>query len=184
MKSKLLKYILISLEAQIRKGHLSMEIRRSKPNEIDAILALYGQARTFMVASGNPNQWNENYPGKAIIQQDMANKNSYVCIDDGEIVGTFMFVVGTDPTYANIYEGKWLNEEPYGVVHRITSAIRKQGVATACLEWCYKKCGNIRIDTHRDNIPMQNLLKKLGYVPCGIIYLKNGAERIAYQKWS
>jgi hypothetical protein len=42
--------------------------------------------------------------------------------------------------------------------------------------------GNIRIDTHRDNVPMLSLLDKSGFERCGIIYLKNGDERIAFQK--
>jgi len=29
---------------------------------------------------------------------------------------------------------------------------------------------------------MHNLLIMLGFVPCGIIYLENGDERIGYQK--
>ncbi|HNZ83431.1 MAG TPA: GNAT family N-acetyltransferase, partial [Sedimentibacter sp.] len=48
--------------------------------------------------------------------------------------------------------------------------------------WCFEKCRNLKIDTHRDNIPMQNLLNKNGFIRCGIIYLENGDERIAYQK--
>lgn len=44
------------------------------------------------------------------------------------------------------------------------------------------QCGNIRIDTHRNNIPMQKTLIKNGYRVCGTIYLENGDERIAFQK--
>ena len=57
--------------------------------------------------------------------------------------------------------------------------------AAFCLEWCLARCGNIRIDTHRDNQPMQRLLARLGYTFCGLIDLKNGrGERLAYQKRS
>jgi RimJ/RimL family protein N-acetyltransferase len=67
-------------------------------------------------------------------------------------------------------------------VHRITTAREKRGIASFCLDWCLKQCGNIRIDTHRNNIPMIKVLGKNGYVQCGIIYLENGDERIAFQK--
>ena len=40
---------------------------------------------------------------------------------------------------------------------------------------------NVRADTHKDNITMQNMLAKNGFVPCGIIHVENGSERIAYQ---
>jgi len=136
-----------------------MEIRRSSLSDMDTILKLYAQARDFMESNGNPNQWDRNYPPISLIEQDIKSRNSYVCVDDGEIVGTFFYVEDADPTYAKIDQGEWQNNEPYGVVHRIASANGKRGVATFCLDWCFEKCGNVRIDTHEDNIPMQNLLK-------------------------
>ena len=85
-------------------------------------------------------------------------------------------------TYVRIYEGQWLNEAPYGVVHRITSDGTIRGAASFCLNWAFNKCGNLKIDTHRDNIVMQHLLDKNGFKYCGVVYLENGSERIAYQK--
>lgn len=41
---------------------------------------------------------------------------------------------------------------------------------------------NIRVDTHKDNLVMQHILKKRGFRRCGIIYVKDGTERIAYQR--
>ena len=41
---------------------------------------------------------------------------------------------------------------------------------------------NIRIDTHKDNKIMQGLLERHGFSYCGIIYLLNGAPRLAYQR--
>lgn len=159
-----------------------MEIRRSTHKDIEAILRIYVHAKKFMAANGNPNQWADHYPDVSIIEQDISINNSYVCMDNEEVIGTFMYVEGVDPTYAKIYQGAWKNNEPYGVVHRIASANGKRGVATFCLDWCFEKCGNLRIDTHQDNFPMLNLLKKNGFIKCGIIHLKNGDERIAFQK--
>lgn len=159
-----------------------MEIRKSKQSDLSEILKLYEQAREFMKTNGNADQWGKQYPETWIIEEDIASERSYVCLDEDQVVGTFMFEVGADETYANIYKGEWLNDEPYAVIHRITATANKRGVATFCLEWCYKQCRNIRIDTHKDNIPMQNLLKKNGYTPCGIIFLNSGDERIAFQK--
>ncbi|HBN29292.1 MAG TPA: GNAT family N-acetyltransferase, partial [Clostridiaceae bacterium] len=41
---------------------------------------------------------------------------------------------------------------------------------------------SIKIDTHRENKSMQRLLKKNGFEYCGIIYLKDKSERIAFEK--
>lgn len=159
-----------------------MEIRKSTLSDFNEISNLYEQAREFMKTHGNPNQWGSSYPEACIIKEDIEKGRSYVCIDEDKVVGTFMYEEGADETYANIHQGKWLNDAPYAVIHRITASTEKRGVATFCLEWCFKKFKNLKIDTHKDNIPMQNLLKKNGFTECGIIYLKNGAERIAFQK--
>lgn len=159
-----------------------MEIRRSTKNNIDEIIKIFEDARKFMKDNGNPNQWKDSYPDKSLIESDIENNVSFVCVDEGKIVGIFIYFEGTEPTYEEIHSGQWLNDEPYGVVHRIASAVGKRGVASFCLDWCFRRCGNLKIDTHRDNIPMHNLLNKNGFIRCGIIYLKNGDERIAYHK--
>ena len=159
-----------------------MEIRETERKDLAKVLELYDQARSYMREHGNHNQWVNGYPSQELILQDIAQHTSYVCTDQDEMVGVFTFIRGMDPTYGKIYDGAWLDELPYGVIHRIASSSHKKGVASFCIDWCYAKCHNIRIDTHEDNYIMQNLLKKQGFIRCGIIYLESGAPRIAYQK--
>ncbi len=155
-----------------------------KATEVDmpAIAELYRQARTFMREHGNPNQWKENYPGENLILADIRQGNCYVYRKKGVILGVFSFFLEPDPTYVHIYQGKWCNDDPYGVVHRLAVAVHGKGIAGACLEYAFSRCRNLRIDTHRDNLPMQHLLEKQGFHFCGIIFLESGAERLAYQK--
>ena len=159
-----------------------MEIRKSMMEDLPRILALYEQARAFMKANGNPDQWGDSYPEEEIVRQDIEEGRSYVCETDGEIAGVFYFSCEPDPDYARIDDGGWLNDAPYGVVHRITASSRQRGVASFCLDWAFSQCGNLRIDTYKDNQPMQNLLKKKGFTRCGIIYVREGSPRIAFQK--
>lgn len=158
------------------------KIRPATLRDLDTMMALYQDARRFMAEHGNPNQWTDGYPSRQLLMQDMANGNSYVCVEGETIVGTFCFFVGEEPAYRRIENGRWKNDLPYGVVHRITSAAGTHGVASFCLAWCFAQCGNLRIDTHRDNLPMKNALAKNGFAFCGTIYLEDGAERIAFQK--
>ena len=67
-------------------------------------------------------------------------------------------------------------------MHRIASGGTRRGCASFCLDWALNQCGNLKIDTHRDNRIMQHLLDKNGFTYCGIIYLDDGTERLAYQK--
>ena len=159
-----------------------MKIRKATSEDFNILSDLYEQARIFMAQHGNPTQWGNSYPPAAILEQDIADGNSYVCEENGIIHATFYFCMGKDDTYARIYEGEWLNESPYGVVHRITSDGKIKGAASYCIDWAFKQCGNLKIDTHRNNQIMQHLLDKNGFAYCGIIYLEDGTERLAYQK--
>ena len=144
---------------------------------------IYSYARHFMQAHGNPNQWINGYPSADLILKEIASQHSYICESrEGEILGTFCFIPGEDPTYARIDNGEWLNNDPYFVIHRLATNGKQKGVAAACLKWCFEHCPNIRVDTHHDNIVMQNILEKQGFQRCGIIYTHNGTPRIAYQQ--
>lgn len=159
-----------------------VRIRPSQPADLPQLMQIYDTARRFMQQTGNAGQWVDGYPKKELLAEDIGRGHSYVCLDEDDgIAGTFYFRVGEEPTYLKIFEGSWLNDDPYGVIHRIASSGRHKGVAETCISWCLEKCGNLRIDTHRDNKVMQNILQKLGFSHCGIIYLESGAERLAYQ---
>ena len=161
-----------------------MNIRLARADEIPRLMSIYDGARVFMKESGNPNQWAGKYPDEKTVTRDIEQRKLHVCTENGEILAVFFFNEGEDPTYKIIYDGEWLNDRPYGVIHRIavSDKARGKGVAKVCFDFAYDKCGNVKIDTHRDNIPMQKSLVKNGFVRCGIIYLANGDERVAYQR--
>lgn len=159
-----------------------MNIRKARLGDMKKILPIYADARAFMRENGNPWQWGDRYPPEELIRQDIKQGNCYVCVSDGEILGVFYYAEGDDPTYKIIENGAWLNERPYGVIHRIASTRECRGVASFCFSWAVERCGNLKIDTHRDNVPMQRSLAKNGFTRCGVIHLENGEERIAYQK--
>ncbi len=159
-----------------------MEIRKTRPEELEEVLEIYAYARAFMAEHGNPNQWKKTNPPQKRVEKDIQEEKSYVCVENDEILGVFYFAVEDDPTYQVIYEGTWQNDRKYAVVHRIASAGRQKGVGSFCIQWAYEQFGNVKIDTHRDNVVMQNMLKKNGFSYCGIIHLENGEERLAFQK--
>lgn len=159
-----------------------MEIQKTRPEDEAALLALFESARAFMQAHGNPNQWGNGYPSIERIRQDIQSQNSYLCREGEQILGTFYFAPGPDPTYGEIWDGSWLSDAPYWVVHRVAAGQNRRGVATYCLKWCLSQQRHIRIDTHRDNLPMQRALLKNGFSRRGIIHLADGAERIAFER--
>ena len=84
-----------------------------------------------------------------MIESDIYKNISYLCVDEGKIVGTFVYFEGIEPDYAEIHDGQWLNDEPYGVVHRVASATGKRGVATYCLNWSFEPVSYTHLDVYK-----------------------------------
>lgn len=59
---------------------------------------------------------------------------------------------------------------------------KQKGIADACFKWCFEHCNNIRVDTHHDNLVMQNILKSTVSGVVASFYTHNGTSRIAYQR--
>ena len=162
---------------------MSRIIREATPTDIPEIMKVVDAAKGIMWQSGNMHQWGEGYPSEAVIAADMERNGGFVVEDEKKIVGYFAFLQSPEPTYAKIYEGKWIDDTlPYHVVHRIASNPDAHGIFSSIMDFCFSHDTNIRIDTHRDNKIMQHVILKQGFSYCGIIYLLSGDERLAYQK--
>lgn len=164
-----------------------MKIRKAIVAELDRIMTIYADAREYMRENGNKTQWSGGYPSEGLVRADIEAGLLYVVIEEDDptrLLGVFYYREGSDPTYEKIYEGHWQNDAPYGVIHRIAVSrdSHGKGVAALCFAYGFSLCKNLKIDTHRNNLPMQRSLSKNGFVPCGVIYLENGEERLAYQK--
>jgi len=158
-----------------------MTIRKTTISDFPKLQEIYAHARSEMIKNGNPNQWKNISPREELIINDIKNGDSYVVLFDEEIVGVFSLILGKDPTY-EVIEGQWLNNEPYGTIHRIASLNKVKGVFDEAINFAFTKTKNLRIDTHKDNSIMKHLLKTRGFTYCGIIFLLNGEPREAYQK--
>ena len=160
-----------------------MIFRKAEFKDIDRIMEIYEIARQFMCDTGNPNQWIDGYPRRELIEDDITKGHFYVSEgkEDGKLHGAFAFILGDDPTYQVIEGGKWLNDEPYGTIHRMANDCTIKGLLENSLPFCFTMTDNVRIDTHADNIPMQGAIAKQGFTECGIIYVEDGSPRKAYQ---
>ena len=160
-----------------------MEIvyKKADISALDEVYALISAAVLLMNEQGI-DQWDEVYPSR----EDIRREKSYVCVnDEDKVVGTFFFDYGEaiEPTYATIDDGAWIADGPYGVVHRIAADGSGKGIGAFCINWAFEQCHHLRVDTHEDNIVMRNLLTKLGFKYCGIIYvLKDNSPRMAFEK--
>lgn len=156
-----------------------MEIRRACMEDLSEILRVYECAREYMRRNGNPTQWAGGYPPVERVKADILEGISYVFAEGKILHGVFVFFIGDDPAYVEI-DGAWLNDKPYGVIHRIGSDGTVKGIFGKMSDFCKSQMSEIRIDTHNDNHTMQHLLEKHGFRKCGIIHLADGQPRLAY----
>ena len=158
------------------------KMRKTRPEDMDAVMALYDKGRARMRETGNTEQWTNGYPHRHMIEEDVKLGRSYVYEEDGVLHAVLALIWGEDPTYAEI-DGAWISDKtPYGTIHRIAADGELPGLGSWCIRWCLDLCGSIRIDTHKDNVLMRRALEKLGFAHCGNIICDEGTPRCAYQK--
>lgn len=157
-------------------------VRTACDSDLQTIMSLIDSAKAIMRQSGNLHQWSDAYPSEDIVEEDIRNRDCRIILHDGVPVGSFVLKNGPDPAYGTIYEGQWLDDKPYHVIHRVASRKDVHGLFKEILDYCFSISGNIRIDTHKDNSIMRHLLQKNGFFYCGIVRIDNGEERMAYQR--
>lgn len=157
-------------------------IRHARQNELEQIMEIYAAARTFMAANGNAEQWEDGYPQKEILQEDLEKKQLYVYEEDGKIGAAFVFFIGVEQDYETSVSGAWTSPKPYGVLHRIAVATYGKGIASKCIQWCYEQCHCMRGDTGQKNKSMQRLFEKNGFTQCAMIHPWYG-EMLGYEKY-
>ena len=158
-----------------------MKIRKTTLKDLHNVMNIYKVARKNMIKNNNPTQWGKRFPKRSWIINDIKNNNSYVILDNNNIVGVFSLLFGSDPTYSYI-EGKWINDLPYATIHKVASNCTSKNILKTIIDYSFTKINNIRIDTHQDNKIMIHLLEKYKFTFCGIIYVRNHSPRLAYQK--
>jgi len=165
-----------------------MEFKKSVEADVDSIMKIIKQAQDYFKEKWI-NQWQNNYPNVEVISNDVAEKNSYVLLQNKEVVATAVVSFNGERTYESIYEGEWISNKEYAVVHRIAVDNNHKGLGLSSQiiknveELCIEKgVSSIKVDTHERNLSMQKLLRKNKFEYCGIIYLEDNSPRIAFEK--
>lgn len=169
-----------------------IEILKTKEKDIEQVVLIFNQAKQYFKEAGI-NQWQtglNGYPSEKDVIQDIRTGIGYCAIEDDHVVGYACIVNIDDPNYQKI-DGKWLNDNPYVVIHRscVRNEYKGRGIFTMFVEKAKeiakeKGLTDLRIDTHRDNKSMQRSIAKNGFVECGVVFVMEQEDpyRIAYQK--
>lgn len=161
-------------------------IRRATIQDVDTIMAIVRGAQQALAELGI-DQWQDGYPSRAVIETDIEKGVGYVCCSvDNHPIGYSAFVFSGEDAYLQLSDDMWHTPNSYVVVHRlcVTREMRRSGIAHQLM--CYaanmaRKRGinAFRIDTHRGNIRMLQMVEKYGFRYCGIVRYDSG-ERLAY----
>ena len=184
-------------------------IRPATPADIPALRPVFEAAKGIMRADGNHDQWAApGFPPDDLLLRDIARGGGFV-IESFErwpvgaghdetdaqtvmpgltghlaaprIVAYFALLSSPEPTY-DVIDGAWLTDEPYGVIHRMASYPDIHGIFSTIIDYAASRYTHLRIDTHRDNRIMRHLIEIHGFTYCGIIWLEDGSERLAYER--
>ena len=156
-------------------------IRPAAKGDMPRILEIYAAARSFMRQNGNPTQWADRYPLEEDLWEDIALQRLFV-VEEGQVCACFMLAAGPDDTYAEIFDGAWGKDAPYGVIHRVAGDGSRGGILRRVVAFAAERFSYLRIDTHEDNLPMQRALAREGFTARGTILAHDGTPRIAYDR--
>ena len=164
------------------------QFRKAVSEDLEKIMTLIGNAQAAMAALGI-DQWQDGYPDREVIENDIALGRLYV---EDHIGAMAALVTGREPAYEAL-EGQWLNEGAYLTVHRMAldAAHRGDGhTANDVFAFAFDfakahQCASVRVDTHRGNVRMRKCLQKNCFVECGEVRYDSCTGdpiRVAYEK--
>ena len=180
-------------------------IRLATAADLPALRPVFEAAKGIMRADGNAEQWSApGFPPDDLLLRDIAREGGFVIenrwpVEAGHdeektvmpgltghlaaprIVAYFALLPSPEPTY-DVIDGAWLTDGPYGVIHRMASYPEVHGIFSTVINYAASRYTHLRIDTHRDNRIMRHLIEKHGFTYCGIIWLEDGTERLAYER--
>ena len=127
----------------------------------------------------NIDQWDEKYPDKEILLQDINSQELFVGEIAGEIAVLFVLNQETDPEYSN---GDWTDPgRPFYVIHRlcVNPAFQNDGIGRSTMKWIEdvvsaKGIQAIRLDTFCENPIAIRLYESLGYQKVGYVHWRKG----------
>ena len=146
-----------------------LTLRKAEEGDIPRILKITEDARASL-RKHRVDQWQGEYPTREIFENDIRIGECYVICHGDEVAAFFVHSEREEPTYADITDGKWTADMPYCVLHRAAVAAEYRGTGVSAqlikfVEQLTRDCGRraVRVDTHKKNKPMQNLLREAGF---------------------
>lgn len=155
-----------------------MKIRKAEHEDLNTITDIFRNAINNM-NDYNIYQWDNLYPTKTILEQDILRKQMYVGIKDDVIVSTVVVNNEFDEQYK---DGNWkYNNERFSIIHRlcVNTIYQNQGIGEntmLIIEELLQNEGTqcIRLDAFSQNPYALKMYHKLGYQKVGETIWRKG----------
>ncbi len=155
-----------------------MEYRLGKTNDIQNICNLVKKAIDTMEKQGIK-QWDEWYPTKDDLLNDIQKNTLYVAIEDEQIVAIYVISRECDEEYDKC---KWENgDETSCIIHRlcVSPEYQNMGIGKQVLEHVEHQLltlgyESVRLDVFTENLYAIKLYEKAGYVKRGYADWRKG----------
>ena len=164
--------------------------RKATTKDIDQVMEAVEFSRELLRLQGN-GQWQDGYPNRNDFINDINNGRLFVVTDinNPKIIAGVCALTYREEDYHHLYEGKWLTDLPYMVMHRV--AVKKEyqhlGYGKKLFELFIKQAElegyhSLRIDTHEGNAVMRHLIESFGFIYCGKAILTPNKDRMVFEK--
>lgn len=164
--------------------------RKATLEDIDEVMEAVEFSRELLRLQGN-GQWQDGYPNRDDFINDINNGRLFVVLDkdNPKNIASVCALTYREEDYHHLYEGAWLTDLPYMVMHRV--AIKKeyqgQGYGKKLFEVFINQAKiegyhSLRIDTHAGNATMIHIIESFGFVYCGKAILTPNKDRVVFEK--
>ena len=146
---------------------MDRQYRLGTMDDLDEIFSVV-QAAIENMDQNNIPQWDEKYPDREILEEDITKKELYVGILEGKIAVLYVLNRECDPEYQ---DGQWnYPNDTYYVVHRlcVNPAVQNHGVGKKTVqhieqEVVQRGIQSIRLDVFTRNPYALQLYDKMGF---------------------
>lgn len=157
---------------------MEMEFRTATIDDLDALVALYGAATQDMLRQGI-DQWDEYYPDREILTEDVESGDMTLGLLDGEPACAWVVNREYEPEYEL---GTWEHTGgDFCVLHRlcVNPELQGRGLARQAMARMEKNAldkgfDSVRLDVFSQNLHAQRLYERLGYKRTGEVRFRKG----------
>jgi len=109
-----------------------LKFQKAVKADLNSIMNIVRQAQSYF-KDHEINQWQDNYPNLETIINDIKINTVYVLLKENIVVGIATVIFGLEKNYEYIYNGEWVNNAEYVVIHRMAIDPNYKGIGLSSI---------------------------------------------------